>query len=215
MNKLFLNKDNTKKTILYHYGLTPYKNIFTIDQLIKRNIKNYSQEEIENMKRRSLWKKELFPYTEHISLFFDRIPFDLVVKEFYKNPVYQKGNVIYEHQIDVSDINDIKGFEIVESPVKTFLLPLFPENEKLQSMWWNSLNFINKMQGNRGKTKEMLIRAIERYKGKTEYYFNEIVKSKNFSDNHRSMYAPGVPHLFLYVESGMLTPFKIEKIILS
>ena len=59
-------------------------------------------------------------YFQHISFFFEKIPYD-IPKFFPKDhPVWTKGNVLYEYEIETKDIPPF-GYEIVEFPEKRSL----------------------------------------------------------------------------------------------
>jgi hypothetical protein len=194
---------------IYHYSDKKLEKILTKNQQEKEGIVDISKKEKKEKEGRSKIYNDTYSSLEQISFLFDPLPIDLVAKELYDNPMYQRGNTLYEHKVDV-DLLNIKAWQVVESPIKTSMLGSWTEEKKEE--WADKVTALEEIYGDRGKTVNGLTKAVLRYKGKTRYYFEQSFKNPNFTEENRSQYAAMVPHLYVYPKNGIVVPKSVKEI---
>jgi len=194
---------------IYHYSDKKLDRLLTKEKQAEEGIVEISEQERKDKEGRAIVYNQFYSSLEQISFFFDPLPFDLVTKELYENPMYQKGNILYEHRVNVENLN-IKAWQVIESPIKTSMLDSWTEENK--ELWADKVTALEEIYGDRGRDVEKLVKAVLRYKGKTRSYFEEAFKNPNFTDDNRSQYAAMVPHLYIYPIDGIVVPYDVKKI---
>jgi len=206
--KELLEKSNPK--LLYHYNTKPLDCLYTLRKQDELGIKKLDSETL-NLKNSFIYDK--FPYIDHVSLFLDPIPLDLVRKHFTKNKIYQSNTVIYEHQIEIQQLQtNLKYYMLVENPIGVFMAEHFwIDADIVKPVYFGVRKFLNLISNYNGSNYTNLIKIISKFKGRTAKAFEDLVNSDRFTEDHKSMYAPTVPHLFIYPIDGKLSVSKIEK----
>ena len=196
---------------IYHYSDKLLSEILTKQKQEEEGIIQVDAKERKEKEARSTIYNHFYSSLNQISFFFDPIPFDLVSKELYNNPMYQKGNIIYEHRVNVENIN-IRAWQVEESPIKTSMLDSWTEYDK--ENWADNVTLLEDIYGDRGRDIKGLTRAILRYKGKTRFFYEQAFKNPNFTEYNRGQYAAMVPHLYLYPIEGVILPYSVKKILI-
>lgn len=199
---------------LYHYSSMPYPSLTT-----RRRRTDYSRAELKEMQDLTKRMKWIGDYIDHISFFFDPIPSKTVVSVFDSDhPFWIKGNQVYEHVVDISQIAQGFMYDVVESP---------SEVEFLENTEWkpNDKAFFNKYmtdaakrklaQGETGRSVSGLMTQMRKYVGQTEYYFKKAPLTQNWSEDNRLKYAATVPHVMLYPSTGEIPVDAINVITLG
>ena len=194
---------------IYHYSDKKLDRLLTKQKQEEVGLLEIPEKEKEEKMARSKVYNNFYSSIEQISFFFDPIPTDLVSQELYNNPMYKKGNVLYEHKVNLETIL-IKAWQVVESPLKTSMLNYWTEDGKEE--WADKITALEEIYGDRSRDLEKLVTAVLRYKGKTRTYFEESFINPNFTEKNRSQYAAMVPHLYLYPMDGFVVPYDVQKI---
>lgn len=158
-------------------------------------------------------------YLDHISFFFDPIPSKLMPEIFSKgHPFWYAGNRIYEHVIEVNELEDHIKFEVVESLKKTALLDEFAEKHN----WveddpqllkkWNLLILREQLKwGEVGAGRVNLKDQIRKNIGSTASCFIAASQRDDFAYGYRK-YAANVPHLMLYPDTGIAVVREVNEL---
>jgi len=202
-------KDNNEEVYLYHYSTKPFKELYTIEKQISLGINN---DKYKKLSDKFDWDK--YSYIKHISLFIDPIPLDLVRKHFTNNKTYQENDYLYEHKIKLSDIKSIlMYYMLVENKVDNFYYNyIFNIDMISDDLYANSKRKINELLGNHGEDYNKLRKLILDNKGVTKEAFEKLVNSDKFGDKQKGMYAPSVPHLFIYPKDGIIKVDSVKKV---
>ena len=151
-------------------------------------------------------------YLDHISVFFDPIPSKLMPEIFYKgHPFWFKGHVIYEHVVEVADLEDEFNFRMVESDRRTELLDKFSEEHnwedddpKILAKWKVEELKMQRKYHEIGFDKASLIALIKTLPRDVTKYGYLKARSRDDFDLGYNKYAANVPHLMLYVRAGII-----------
>ena len=191
---------------LYHYNTKCFKELKTLE------LQGISDESINN--KSTFWKHP-DKYTKHISFFFDRPPFEFIIKHYKNHDFYKPGMALCEHVINVNDLNDDVKYYVTESSIDQFLLDnLWSNNELYKEYIFRNLRYYAKtFLSEQGSGLDNLINAIKKYKGRTKEYFEKATKRHDFEEMKR-LYAANVPHIFLYPSKGIIQVSEHNKITL-
>jgi hypothetical protein len=191
--------------LLYHYNVKRLNALYTPRKQYELGIMDET-----SFKYRKQYGDD---YIDHISLFLDPIPLDLVRKHFTLNKTYQTNKFIFEHQVDCSQLmTNLHKFSLKENPINNFMVNyLWVDSNLVKPIYFNIRSLLTKSMGYDGDTYEDLIKVINKFKGKTTQAFIDVIASDKFSDNLKRMYAPYVPHLFVFPINGELSVYKVIK----
>lgn len=150
-------------------------------------------------------------YLDHISFFFDPIPSKILPEIFSKgHPFWFAGHRIYEHVIEVNELDDHIRFHVVESLNKTKLMDECVEewnwvddNPQLLKQWNLLIDHMQLKWGEVGETRTKLKEQIRKNVGYTQSCFILAGQRYDFQDGYNK-YAANVPHLMLYPDSGII-----------
>jgi hypothetical protein len=190
---------------LYHYNTKKLNKIYTPKKQFELGI--ISKDDLDNKKQYG------DDYINHISLFLDPIPLDLIRKHFTSNKTYQSNEFIFEHVIHCEQLKDnLYMFNLKENPINNFMSEyLWVDSDLVKPIYFNIRKILNKLVGYDGKDYSDLIKIINKFKGKTKQAFIDLINSDKFSDELKKMYAPTVPHLFIYPINGELEVKEVKK----
>ena len=105
---------------LYHYSDKQHS------ELLTRRVQGADEKEIDIATFKAKRMGLPLPYHDHISLFFEPIPAEHIARTFLNgHPFWKAGNEIYEHVIDIQDIDPTSFWRVVESIEQTVILTLF------------------------------------------------------------------------------------------
>jgi hypothetical protein len=192
---------------IYHYDKNKYSELLTLE--LQNNL---TKEEKIEWERRSKFRQEPYSYYQHISFFIDPIPSE-ILGDFYPKDHHSwaKGNQLWEYVVNIDDLN-IKSWIIVESPLKRIIEDFLPwiENDTYKQFYFKILNTARFLNNERGNDLESLKKQLPRFKGLTKDAYLKLKDHPNFK-NMVHMYAPTVPHLFIYTDYPV-TQFKTQQI---
>lgn len=158
-------------------------------------------------------------YMDHISFFFDPIPSKIMPEVFSKgHPFWYSGHRIYEHIIDVNELDDGIRFRVVESLRKTALLDKFEEehnwvdnNPALLKKWKALIAEDMIKSGEAGVSQTKLKIQIGKNTGLTASCFIAASQREDFHYGYNK-YAANVPHLMLYPEGGQIIVREVNEL---
>lgn len=158
-------------------------------------------------------------YMDHISFFFDPIPSKLMPEVFSKgHPFWYSGHRIFEHIIEVNELDDLIRFEVVESLKKTALLDKFVEDNnwtfddpKLLKEWNILIARESERWGEVGDTRTRLKAQIRKNTGITAACYVAASAREDFQDGYNK-YAANVPHLMLYPKDGKIVVREVNEL---
>lgn len=120
------------------------------------------------MRKKAKWDKiahdsnRAGAYYQHISFFFEPIPKDIIASVFNnEHKVWRSGNVLYEHQVKISDLGEF-AFELVESPEVTELFYNPKYDKYVDKRWYELVHHTLETNKYIGNTSEELIVAINK-----------------------------------------------------
>ena len=176
--------------ILYHYSENKYKELKTL---------NLQNKKLPNSDTGYKFRSDPAPYEDHVSLFLEPPPFDLLPEIFPKNHhIWVKGNKFIEHQIDINNI-DLFAWKLIETDLDTFFANnLWIENDIYKYLFFRLRKTLKSMIGESGTDISFLIKLLKKIPdGITRQKYLEFKNSKNYEEN-KYKYAATVPHLFVY-----------------
>ena len=197
--------------IIYHYSDKPRRILKTIEA---QNILKKDHKEL--LDKKFIYRKEKLPYYKHISFAIDEIPFNSIIEAYEgkNHHIYKKGNIVYCHYIDIDQIYFNTPWDIVETPIDTFFYDkLWLEYEVYEKFLYRVKRLLNSVMNNTGDTTPQLKNALRKFKGSYIERFGKLINRKDFNELS-GMYAPTIPHVFLYPPSGQIKPIKVKKIVL-
>lgn len=191
----------------YHYSTERFN---ILETRMHRGVAN--ADEIERAKFSADIVGDIGSYLDHISLFLDPIPLEILPDLFEgKNAFYQKGVRVYEYVIRLPDDANMR-----------WALQETPEINTYSDDWdWSSLSrekrreYIRKInaemtrRGLQGVGTTKLMKAIKPFCGRTEEFF-KLARQSPWANDTVAQYAAEVPHLMVYPTDGTL---KISKTI--
>lgn len=191
-------KVNAPSVLLYHYSGSKY------DILLTRKRQGIPKPDVVLQTSQEIKPGD---YTEHISFFVDPAPLDILSKVYRKHDVWHKGNILYEHTVDLALVGDFK-YHFVETPEKIQLL--FDDSVSVLE-YYNQLNKINKNKHYIGASLDEFMYPYNSFKGTTRDYILKAPSYPNWESN-RHKYAACVPHVMLYPKTGEVTVSSVKQV---
>jgi hypothetical protein len=159
-------------------------------------------------------------YLDHISFFFTPIPSKLMPDIFYKgHPFWYKGHKLYEHVIEVDDLEDEFNFRVVESERKTALLDEFSKEHdwethdpKKFALWKAELFKMQKKYGEIGFNKAAFKTFLKTLPRDVTRYGYLAAKARDDFDWGYNKYAANVPHVMLYPRTGIVAVKEVSEL---
>lgn len=187
---------------LYHYHSTPLDSLLT-----KRKQGILEPQEITITEEEATRLQLPGAYIDHISFFIDPIPAKLLGELFGDFHQYWfTGNTIIEHVVDTDDLEAQITYRIVETPDKLQYLDsldIADDHSDWLQEYYIGLNKIQAQNGELGTMRSGLEKQIERFVGRTDFFYQEARKRPDWEEN-KSKYAACVPHVMLYPAQGMI-----------
>ena len=187
--------------ILYHYSVTKFDNLTTAEY---RGSK--VTEDMIKMKR---------PYTpgfynQHISFFFDPVPFQLLGKLYGKDhKAWYPGSKLFQYIVDSEKIGDF-AYHIVETPEA---IEMVFDDTIEPAEFHRRFSEIAEAKKYIGKGNIELEHGSRKFIGKTREYFTKASKMEQF-DSFKEKYAACVPHVMLYPKTGIVKYEEVSNIVI-
>lgn len=201
---------------LYHYAKTRHPVLLVSRLSVVRTASEIRREELED-RRKGL----KFSYLDHISFYFDPLPRDLgrlYEDEGIQHEVWRSGEVLYEHIIDTAGLEF--GFDLVETPQDQAYLDRFWDDKLLEPTreadYYRFQQRRNELADSSGYSVGMgyntaiLEKVVSPFLGKTRAAYVDALKTQD-KDTLSRLYAPAVPHLFIYPKEGKIVPIAVAK----
>ena len=195
---------------LYHYSAQKHAVLKT-----KRITQPHTPESLKVLERQAHDMYSIGTYIDHISFFFDPIPSMLVSKLFgMKHRAWFKGNVLYEHVVEVDSLRRPFNYDVVETPTELTILD--------ETVWaHDNIDFFRQYMrcsarrkltsGEQGNDYTAFAAQVEKYQGTTEHYFRAAAKRHDWDEN-RIKYAASVPHAMIYPIAGKIHHQSVNRI---
>lgn len=181
--------------LLYHISDKRHSNLKPL------RLQGKSYRELEQLDKK--YKEPLTPgYTWSLSFFFDPPPYNEFPKHYDVSDRWVPGSKVYEHTVDVMNLPSSMYWRVVETPINRVLGGEL-WNQIDEKLWFKTRWELLAATGHMGFGFDGLMNVINKYKGTTEEYFQQLWKSPDFH-NVKDHYAPNVPHLMLWSEQPIV-----------
>lgn len=151
-------------------------------------------------------------YLDHISFFFDPIPSRIMPEVFSKgHHFWFAGNRIFEHVIEVNELEDNIRYLVVESKredelwnrsmQRKFKKAEGKDRERLLKEWHDLIASEKIRWGESGSGRHELKKQIRKNMGSTSLSYIAASTRDDFEDGYNK-YAANVPHLMIYPSEG-------------
>ena len=205
---------------LYHYSTKPH-----FDFIKSRRAQGIvpSREDAAYQEKRCRQTRLPGIYDKQISFFIDKVPRDIPKFFGHRHKFWKTGETIYEHTVVINetlDENDpddlVTGYALVEAPYVVELIYATDfDNERAASAYFERAHTLQMQHRDIGWGYPSLKDCVQRWKGKCNPYFEKLLTLPDFEANILPRYAATVPHLLLWVPSGMLPVYQTREIKLS
>ncbi len=184
VDNLILEIQNQNSLVLYHYSTKPLNFIYSRNKQDSLGINPISKEDRIRIKLHD--KKNAFPYYDHISLFLDPIPLDLIRQHFTTNQVYQSKE-LFEHHIKVEQLkNNLNYFDLKENPINNFfVMNLGWFFDHFEETFFSTRKFLNNLIGYTGSDYSQLIKVISKFKGVTTKAFEKLINDYGLDERSK------------------------------
>lgn len=154
-------------------------------------------------------------YSSHMSFFFDRVPLGLIAGKYPNDhPAWAPGRVLWVSTINATDFHPEVQFTVVETPSLTKLADAsygkISDEEYLRREAVIHQKEHTKGSGLYGKYG--LLSMLNRFKGTTRYYYQQLLARPDFSELTH-YYAATVPHLMIKDPQGSVRVTHSSRII--
>jgi hypothetical protein len=213
-------QQNTNKNIIYHYAKDYFPELLTLSKQVEVGKRKGLDPFYVKRDKATQKIKASDKYSNHVSFFFDQLPFDIIANaDFWDQHLYKQPS-IYEYQVDIDTLSDNIKFQIKESSFDQFLFNFWHEfdnkviNQAYEKLYFNTRHLVHSLNGQKGEGKKELADAVLKFKNVTRDAFYKLVHSKEFTNDigYRRRYATNVPHLMIFVPDGIIKPIKITKV---
>lgn len=199
--------------LFYHYSSKPYH---SLQSRMKQGLVTQDQ---RNRELRSMAVKgEIAPYSDNISLFIEPAPLDIIASVFSnRHEFWVAGRSIYEHVVDLNDIERNITYELTETPDRGEYVDQFDWDVDDTEVYRKYHQAINKWMLSRklaGRSRADMMAAINPYLGKTRSFYIATMSREDYEENLQK-YAASVPHLMVYPSSGELSLLSVSKVTLG
>lgn len=191
---------------LYHYSNKLYSSLMskrasglTTSEELKEEEKKYNNLNLPGL------------YSDHISFFFDQIPYELMGKIYGPDhSVWYDGSKVYEYVIDTNSFHDDLVYDVCETDAKVAFYHEFLKKNKWEShdpkmyaKYVRELNAHERKLGLVGKGRNGLEEQIKKFQGGTKAAILKASRDPEF-ESFKEKYAANVPHLMLYPKGGIV-----------
>lgn len=191
--------------ILYHYSKDFFKDLRTL-KVRKVDINNNLIPDNEY---------RVGNYNDHISLFLEPAPLDIIGSIFKDtgNEVWVNGNQLYEYEVNTDHVQEFK-YDIVE----TDLANDFLYNNKYRNLsdeeWLKLLYAEKKKICEIGYSKKEFLKVANKYVGSLRESFVKLPSRPNWNEI-KTKYAPTCVHVMLYPIDGIIEYDKVNKVVVK
>lgn len=210
--------------LIYHYASKPFDMLLTGKQQAERGLLTEEQRKDMEAKDASAAHRGVEAYSGHVSFFFDRPPFGMMLRNFSPNHVFWRdGATVYEHIVDASTLEPDCAWQVHSTPLDLFFYDWFWHGRPSSHIGHAKLvfqlrNMIKKLQGNTGQGVDDLLKVIARNKGVTYTDFKAGFQHPIYKSSRqfqKKWYAPRVRHLNIFVNEPIevirVRPIKLQR----
>jgi hypothetical protein len=192
-------------TTLYHYATKPFDVLKCLEKqnILSKSDKKKYDDSVDNEMN--------IPYYKQISLFFDKLPCDIIGEIYGKQHfMFYQGSVLYEHEVKVLDI-DTFSYKIVETPQETEWYYNDDISEEEYHRLSSEYRTRNKLYG---KSLLDFVSSGGKMCGMTRPYYM-IMHTRSNWEKIKNMHAATVPHVMIYPKNGIIVPSSISRVIIE
>ena len=197
---------------LYHYSNVAFNELRT------RRKQGVSDEVIVQSTEHAKRIGDPGPYIDHISLFLEPVPVDVISSIFkHQHSFWKAGDRIYEHVVETDTLETDILFSIVETPVIDRFTDQFDwsiTDKAVRTKYLLSMNAEMERLKLTAHGRNLLIEGIKPFIGKTTQLFIA-ARKRSDADMTAKQYAANVPHLMVYPKSGVITVKSVKPIVLG
>lgn len=187
---------------LYHYSTVPF------DELRTRRKQGVDEDTIRKSVEHSKHIGDPGPYIDHISLFIEPVPLDVISSIFnHQHHFWIKGATVYEHIVDTDSLESDLLYTIVETPVIDKFTNRYDwsiKDKSVRTQYLRGMNAEMERLKLTARGKNLLIEGIKPFLGKTTQLYILARKRDDAEDTMRQ-YAGNVPHAMVYPSKGTIT----------
>lgn len=206
---------NTPSIKLYHYSKEAR------DVILPVHMSDYVPDDFEALDRKYrdiAVATNGVHYYDTVSLMIDRIPLNLASMSGNRSTVWVKGDVLYEHEIIITDATFTGGggFKVYSTPeemdwIRALSDDLDYDSRKVRRMLSAQRREVMERNGYTGNTAKALKTGTYAFVGKIARYYQEMYDNP-IDANIYNQYAGQVPHLMMSIFNHSLVPTKIRKV---
>jgi hypothetical protein len=179
---------------VYHYSLKKY------DQILTRDLQGVvSKKEKKKNELVAKYRSSDIVYHESVSFFIEKPPLDIIDTIFPKDhPIWKKGNILFEHVVDIKDISLYKWM-ISEHKIHMLFVDTLPwyDNDVYKKTFFKSLSIARSLFNESGDDTDSLVKALKKIpKGTIRSAYLKL-KDRDDYDDIKYKYAGSVPHLII------------------
>lgn len=194
---------------LYHYSDKQHS------ELLTRRVQGADEKEIDIATFKAKRMGLPLPYHDHISLFFEPIPAEHIASTFLNgHPFWKAGNEIYEHVIDIQDIDPTSFWRVVESIEQNEFSDQFDWDNvsdlSIRGGWFTRMHQNDAKLGLLGYDVRLIYKAMRQVMVMSTLDFYRAASFRRDPEN--AQYAANVPHLMIYPIGGIIPVSSVKKI---
>lgn len=188
--------------LFYHYAKERY-DVLKCGRLTK----HLTPEEIVKNEESKVRSNLPGGYSDHISLFIERVPEDEIAELFdHKHDFWKSGSKIHLHIVDSDSFQSDIGYMLVETPEMDEWTDKFDWENMSKAQRDVAISAMYKemiRRGYIGHSAANLIKHCKRYLGTTKAYY-EAARKRSDAEDTIKKYAANVPHVMAYPDSGTI-----------
>lgn len=189
--------------LLYHYANTAFPVLKT-----RAAQGGLLTSDVQNGEEEAAFRRDVGPYYDHVSLFLEPAPLDILGDLFKKvhHSVWVNGATVYEHVIDSAKLPVFK-YNLVETPSDiAFMNEHWPEDVELsdedKKQYFATRAAAKLKSGECGVGNAAFERSARAFVGMTRAAY--IKATQHASEEDLMRYATNVPHAMLYPKGGVM-----------
>lgn len=203
-----INSESTCK--LYHYSTEKF------DILKTRTAQGINDTKDINQTNKLISKILKFgSYNDHISLYFEKAPLDIlgIIYKGVDHDIWYADSKLYEYEIHLDDIGEF-AYNIVETPLE---IKMFYDDKYDDMSMEDYVKMLYKLKfkaGLCGTDRSNFIKQVNKLKGTIVDEYIKLPSRPNWEDINL-LYAPTVPHVMLYPESGVIKYHSVKPVVVG
>jgi hypothetical protein len=195
---------------LYHYSTEKY------DILKTRSKQGITDTKDINQTNKLISKILKFGnYNDHISLYFEKAPLDMLgtIYKGVDHDIWYTGSKLYEYEINLDDIGAFV-YNMVETPLEIKMFYDDKYDNMSMEAYVKMLYKLKIKSGLCGDDRSNFIKQVNNLKGTIVDEYIKLPSRPNWEDINQ-LYAPTVPHVMLYPDSGVIKYRSVKSVVVG